>query len=85
MIYDQTYNAPFHKKLESIQYFSCLAVTGTTRRTSYEKLSQELGLEMQSILWFRKLCLFYKIVNKLSYSYLLDIFPVLTEYITRGM
>ena len=31
MIYDQTYNASFHRKLESIQYFACLAITGTIR------------------------------------------------------
>ena len=41
MIYDQTYNASFHGKLEPIQYSACLAITGTTRGTSYEKLNQE--------------------------------------------
>ena len=46
MIYYQTYNASFHTKLESIQYSSCLAITGTTRRTWYENLSQELDLEI---------------------------------------
>ena len=45
MIYDQTYNASFHRKLESVQYSACLAITGTIRGTSYEKLNQELGLE----------------------------------------
>ena len=41
--------------------------------TSYEKLNQELGSEtLQSRRWFRKLCLFYKIVNNQSPSYLLD-------------
>ena len=76
MIYYQTYNAPFHRKLESIQYFSCLAITGTTRRTSYENLSQELDLEiLQSRLWFRKLCLFYKVVNNQLHSYLFDYIP----------
>ena len=39
MIYDQTYNASFHRKLESIQYSACLAITGTIRSTSYEKLN----------------------------------------------
>ena len=64
MIYDQTYNASFHRKLESIQYSACLAITGTIRGTSYEKLNQELGLEtLQSRRWFRKLYLFYKMVN----------------------
>ena len=85
MIYDQTYNASFHRKLESVQYSACLAITGTIRGTSYEKLNQELGLEtLQHRRWFQKLCLFYKIVN----NHLLTcstIFPVLTEYITQGM
>ena len=76
MIYDQTYNASFHRKLESIQYSACLAITGTIRGTSYEKLNQELGLEtLQSRRWFRKLCLFYKIVNNQSPSYLFDYIP----------
>ena len=35
MMYDQTYNASFHKKLESVQYPACLAITGTIRGTSY--------------------------------------------------
>ena len=72
IIYDQTYNASFHRKLESIQYSACLAITDTVRGTSYEKLNQELDLEtLQSRRWFRKLCLFYKIVNNQSPSYLL--------------
>ena len=32
IIYDQNYNASFHRKLESIQYFACLAITGTISR-----------------------------------------------------
>ena len=76
MIYDQIYNASFHRKLESIQYSACLAITDTVRGTSYEKLNQELDLEtLQSRRWFRKLCLFYKIVNNQSPSYLFDYIP----------
>ena len=45
MTNDQTYNASFHRKLESVQYSACLVITGTIRGTSYEKLNQELGLE----------------------------------------
>ena len=63
--------ASFHRKLESTQYFACLAITGAIRGTSYEKLNQELGLEtLQSRQWFRKLSLFYKIVNNQSPSHL---------------
>ena len=76
MIYDQTYNASFHRKLESVQCSACLAITGTIRGTSYEKLNQELDLEtLQSRRWSRKLCLFYKIVNNQSPSYLFDYIP----------
>ena len=35
-IYDKTNNVSFHRKLKSIQYFSCLAITGTIGGTSYE-------------------------------------------------
>ena len=60
IIYDHTYNVSFHKKIESIQYSPCLAMTGTTiRDTSHEKLNHEFGFEtLQSRRWFRKLCLF---------------------------
>ena len=76
MIYDQTYNASFHRKLESVQYSTCLAIAGTIRGNSHEKLNQELGLQtLQSGRGFRKLCLFYKIVNNQSPSYLFDFIP----------
>ena len=45
IIYDQTYNDPFHQKMESIQYNAALAITGAIRGNSREKLYQELGLE----------------------------------------
>ena len=65
-----------HRKLESVQYSACLAITGTIRGTSYEKLNQELGFEiLKSRRWFRKLCLFYKIINNQSPSYLFDYIP----------
>ena len=44
VIYDQHYNNSFHQKLESIQYNAALAITGTIRGSSREKLYQELGL-----------------------------------------
>ena len=76
MICDQTYNASFDRKRESIQYSACLVITGTIRDTSHETVNQELGLErLQSRRWFRKLCLYYKIVNNQSPSYLLDYIP----------
>ena len=76
LIYDQTYNASFHRKPESIQYSACLAMKGTIKSTLYEELNQELGLEtLPSRRWFRKLCLFYEIVNNQSPSYLFDNIP----------
>ena len=41
-MYDQTYNATFHKKLESIQYNAPLAITSAIGRTS----NKESGLEI---------------------------------------
>ena len=79
VIYDQACNS-FHKKLESIQYNACLAITGAIRGTSSEKLYQELGLEsLKSRRWFRKLCHFYKILNEKSPSYLFDLIPNLNR------
>ena len=53
-----------------------MAITGTTRGTSTEKIYQELGLEsLKSKRWFRKLCHFYKIGNEKSPSYLFSLIP----------
>ena len=46
IIYDRAYNTLFHQNIESIQYNTALAITGTVRRTSREKLYQELGLNL---------------------------------------
>ena len=43
VIYDQAFNASFHKKLESIQYNACLALTGAIRGTSKKRIYQKLG------------------------------------------
>ena len=45
LIYDEAYSDTFHQKLESIQFNACLALSGTIRGSSREKLHQELGLE----------------------------------------
>ena len=78
VIFDQAYNSPFHKKLKSLQYNACLAITGATRGTSSEKLYQELGLESLKLrCQFRKLCHFYEILNEKSPSYL--VFDLITH------
>ena len=61
-LFDQTFNASSHEKLESIQYSPCLALTGTIRGTFKQKLYQELGLEsLQLCCWHRKLWLFIRL------------------------
>ena len=45
ILYDQTFNSSFHEKLESIQCDAALLITDAIRRSSREKLYQELGFE----------------------------------------
>ena len=76
VLFDQAFNPSFHEKLESIQHNACLALTGTIRGTSKEKLYQELGLKsLQLRRWYRKLCLFYKISINKSPAYLFNSIP----------
>jgi len=85
-IYDQAYNDSFHQKLESIQYNAALAITGAIRGTSTEKLYQELGLEtLQKRRWYRKLCVFFKIVKEKSPAYLYNTLPTTSNtLVTRN-
>ena len=83
VLYDQAFNASFHEKLESIQYNACLALIGTIRGTSKEKIYRELGLEsLQIRWWYRKLCLFHKIYENQSSSYLYNIIPTTNTHYT---
>ena len=60
----------------SIQYNAALAITGAIKGTSREKIYPELDLEsLQDGRWYRKLCVFYKILNTMSPKYLSDIIP----------
>ena len=45
VVYDQPKNSHFSDKIETVQYNAAFVITGTIRRTSREKLYQELGLE----------------------------------------
>ena len=77
VIYDQPSIVTFSDRLESIQYNSALAITGAVRGTSKEKLYKELGLEyLSSRRWFKRLCLFYKIIKNKTPNYLADIIPL---------
>ena len=68
------------EKLESVQYSAALAVTGTWRGTSRERLYNELGWEsLSSRRWSRRLILFYKFINNLTPDYTRDPIPPLHE------
>ena len=45
VIFDKPSNAAFSNRIESAQYNAALAITGTIRGTSKEKLYEELGFE----------------------------------------
>ena len=71
ILYDQAFNNSFHERLESIQYNAALAITGAIGGSSREKLYQDLGFEsLQQRRWYRKLCLFFKIIKNQSNKYL---------------
>ena len=78
------------EKLESVwyvQYSAALAVTGSWRETSREKLYTELGWEsLSSRRWSRNLTLFYKFVNNLSPDYTIVPIPPLhpSQYCLRN-
>ena len=63
IIYDKVFIGSFQKKLESIQHNAALAITRAIRGTSRDKIYSELGLEsLQDRRWYKKLCVFYKIL-----------------------
>ena len=76
IVYDRAFNELFDTNLESVEYNAAIAITGTIRGISSEKLFEELGLEsLKSRRWLRKLCLFYKIFHEKSPSYLFQLIP----------
>ena len=76
VMYDQAYNVSFQQKVESIQYNAAVAITGAIRRTSKEKLFEELGLQsLQHRRWYRNLCCFYKILKEHYRKYIFNIIP----------
>ena len=63
-------------RLESVQYSAALAITGTWKGTSRDKIYHELGWEtLADRRWYRRLTLFYKVINGLTPSYLKAIIP----------
>ena len=86
---DQVYNMFFHKKLESIQYNACLAITGAIRDTSKgkkEKLYQELRLESPQLrCWYRKLGMFTKFAKAKVHNIFFNLIPEKTSlYVTKN-
>ena len=64
------------QKLEPVQYNASLAITGCFRGTSRDKLYSKLGLEsLADRRFYRRLIVFYKIVNKKAPQYLIDYLP----------
>ena len=72
--------------MESVQYNAALAITGTVRGTSREKLYQELGLDsLQQRRWYRKLCCLFKIIGNQPPRYLFQLVPSPnTRYFSRN-
>ena len=68
--------------IETVQYNAALAVTGTIRGTSREKLYQELGFESLHVRrWFRKLCFYYKIRHNMCLTlYLTELLPIMKTH-----
>ena len=85
ILYDQMLNNYFHERLETIQYNAALAIAGAIRGNSREKLYQELGFEsLHQRRWYRKFCLFYKIVKNQFPKYLFELRPTARQaYMTR--
>ena len=86
VIFDKSSNATFSNRIESAQFNAALAITGTVRGTSKEKLYQGLGFEtMKERRWFRRLCCFYKILNNQAPTYLFNLLsPPNKHYNTRN-
>ena len=52
--YDKPNNESFKGRIESVQYKSCIAITGAIQGISRERLYRELGLEsLRDRCWFR--------------------------------
>ena len=70
----------FSHKIESVQQNAVLAITGTIRGTSKEKLYQELGLESsRNRRWLRRMSHLYKIILTKSPPYLNELIPPLQK------
>ena len=59
-----------------IKYNAALTITGAIKCTSKERIYNELGIEsLSNRRWYRRMCLFWKIINKSAPFYLSDLLP----------
>ena len=71
IIYDQPHNEAFCRMIESVQYNASLAITGTIKGSSSDRIYQELGLEsLRDRRWYRRLVYFFNIITQNSPRYL---------------
>ena len=69
-------NMLLSRKLESTRYEAALAVSGTWKGTNTDRLLDELGWEtLTNSRWYRRLCLFYKVVDSQTPKYLTEYIP----------
>ena len=72
VVYGQTSNDAFSKKLKTVQCNAATEIMGARKGT----LHQESGSEyLQQRRWMRCLCLFYKIVSFKLPAYICDVIP----------
>ena len=61
-IFDKLFNESFKSKVEIIQYQAALVITGAIKRTSLDRLNQEICLEsLADRRWPRKIFFFHKL------------------------
>ena len=66
----------YQNKIEFIQYISALVIIGAIRRTSREKLYEELGFEsLKDRRWLRQLCYLHKVLSTKLPTYLYKVIP----------
>ena len=88
IINDNPFNKSLKRKIEMVQYNAGLIITSAFKRTSRDKIYEELGLEsLADRRWTRKLFFFHKIILGLLPSYIKDyLIPCdnLRTYLTRS-
>ena len=71
---------PTVRAIEHVQYEAAKIVTGAMKGTSKQRLMQEIGWEdLKTRRAIHKLLLYFKIVNNLCPSYLVDLLPLLVS------